>query len=196
MATASPTRARRPSAETREHVLDVAHELFYWRGIHATGVDRVAREAGVGPTTLYRLFASKDDLVTAYVQRNADGYRAFLEDATASGAPRDRILALYDAVVEQVQPGACRGCPFLMALAEYPDPGNPVHQAAVAVKEWTRALLRRLVDELGVEQPAALADQLSLVLEGIYGSVQALTALGPTTQARGAAAALIEHAGA
>ena len=40
----------RRAAETREHVLEVAHELFYWNGIRATGVDRVAAEAGVAPT--------------------------------------------------------------------------------------------------------------------------------------------------
>ena len=55
-------RPRRTAAETREHVLAVAHELFYWHGIRATGVDAIAAEAKVTPATLYRLFASKDDL--------------------------------------------------------------------------------------------------------------------------------------
>jgi AcrR family transcriptional regulator len=59
----------RSAAQTREHVLGVAHELFYWHGIRATGVDRVAAEAAVAPTTLYRLFASKDDLIAAYIAR-------------------------------------------------------------------------------------------------------------------------------
>ena len=71
---------RRPAAETRAHVLDVAHELFYWQGIRATGVDRVAAAAGVAPTTLYRLFACKDDLVAAYVERAAEGYREWLSE--------------------------------------------------------------------------------------------------------------------
>ena len=63
-----PTSARDgPAAETREHVLAVAHELFYWHGIRATGVDAIAAEAEVAPTTLYRLFASKDDLIAAYI---------------------------------------------------------------------------------------------------------------------------------
>src|SRR5262249_13187873 len=53
-------RRRRSSAEMREHVLDVTHPLFYWEGIRAVGVDRIADEAGIAPTTLYRLFESKD----------------------------------------------------------------------------------------------------------------------------------------
>jgi AcrR family transcriptional regulator len=69
------TRTRRTAAQTREHVLAIANELFYWHGIRATGIDAVAAEAGVAPTTLYRLFASKDDLIAAYVERADRLYR-------------------------------------------------------------------------------------------------------------------------
>lgn len=48
--------------------------------------------------------------------------------------PRARILALFDALDEQVRPENCRGCPFLMALTEFPDPDLPVHRHAVATK--------------------------------------------------------------
>ena len=65
----------RSAAETRGHVLAVANELFYWHGIRATGIDRVAAEAGVAPTTLYRLFASKDELIGAYIERADRLYR-------------------------------------------------------------------------------------------------------------------------
>src|SRR6266542_3208617 len=89
----------RSSAETREHVLGVAHELFYWHGIRAIGVDRIAAEAGIAPTTLYRLFASKDDLVAAYIERADRRYREWFTAAVAAGGsdPRRQILALFDA---------------------------------------------------------------------------------------------------
>ena len=51
---------RRSGAQTRELVLEVTHELFYCHGIRATGIDRIAASADVSPTTLYRLFASKE----------------------------------------------------------------------------------------------------------------------------------------
>jgi AcrR family transcriptional regulator len=57
---------------TRDRILGVAHELFYWKGIRATGVDAVASAAGVAPPTLYRIFGSKDDLVAAYLERGAE----------------------------------------------------------------------------------------------------------------------------
>src|SRR5882724_4029289 len=153
---------RRTAAESREHVLAVAHELFYWEGIRATGVDRIAQQAGVAPTTLYRLFASKDDLVAAYVDRAHEGYREWFAEAVASGGddPRQRIFALFDALTEQVQPGRCRGCPFLMALAEFPDPQSAPHRNAVAMKTWVRARIGELAAAVSATGPATLADHL------------------------------------
>ena len=188
----------RSSAETREHVLGVAHELFYWRGIRATGVDRVAAAAGVAPTTLYRLFASKDDLVAAYIERAGQLYREWFDAVAATGGadPRAQILAVFDALGEQVQPQQCRGCPFLMALAEFPDPAHPAHHAAVAMKAWVRDRFGQLTAALAnggrTARPGLLADQLSLVMEGTYASAQALSADGPARHARTVAESLLD----
>jgi len=181
---------RRSSEQTREHVLATARELFYWRGIRATGVDAVAAAAGVAPTTLYRLFTNKDDLVAAYLEREAAGYRRWLTevlDRPADG-PRARLLAVFDAVAAQVDPEHCRGCPFQIGLAELPDPGLPGHRHAVEVKAWTRDRLRELADGIaGSDRPddaAVLADQVLLVLEGVYASVASLGPTGPAARAR------------
>ena len=170
-----PTRRPRPAATTRTHVLDVAHELFYWQGIKATGVDAIAKAAEVAPTTLYRLFDSKDDLVGAYVERAAAEYREWFEDALgpAEDASGERILRLFDALEDQVQPEVCRGCPFLMALSELPDSEHPGHRHAVELKEWVRG---RFAELAGGRR---LGDQLMLVFEGVYATAQSLTATGP-----------------
>jgi AcrR family transcriptional regulator len=68
-----------------EHVLQVAHDLFCWNGIRATGIDKVSGKAAVVPTTLYRLFGSKDDLVAAYVERADQLTREWITAAIESG---------------------------------------------------------------------------------------------------------------
>ncbi|MCL2393961.1 MAG: TetR/AcrR family transcriptional regulator [Acidimicrobiaceae bacterium] len=191
--------ARRSAVETRSHVLAVAHRLFYWEGIHATGIDRIAGEAGVAPTTLYRLFASKDDLVAAYVAANAEPYKAWMSDATRPelGSPRERILALFDALAEQTQPELCRGCPFLMTLAEFPQPDHPARVEAIATKAWVRDHLRGLTAELAqvepVPEPDLLADQLMVIVEGVYATVESLGAQGPARTARALAAKILDE---
>jgi AcrR family transcriptional regulator len=176
--------------------LQVARDLFYWNGIRATGVDKVAAEAGVAPTTLYRLFSSKDELVAAYVEREHLLYREWFTAASQAGGadPRDRILAVFDALGEQVQPQVCRGCPFQMTLAEFPDPSAAAHEHAVATKAWVRARLGELTEDLEIGDPAELADQLALVIEGVYASTQALGADGPSRRARAMAETLLAAA--
>jgi AcrR family transcriptional regulator len=180
--------SRRTSAETREHVLRVARELFYWRGVRATGVDAVAAAAGIAPTTLYRLFASKDDLVAAYVEREARGYREWFDAAVASAPddPRAQILAVFDALAEMVRPEHCRGCPFQMALAELPESGSPAREHAVASKAWIRERFRELAGD------SQLGDRLALLMEGVYASVMALGDRGPAREARATAELLLD----
>jgi AcrR family transcriptional regulator len=194
----SPRRVR-PAAETREHILDVAEQLFYWQGIHATGVDTVAREAGVAPTTLYRLFASKDDLVAAYVDRYGARYREWIDALTADAAlsSQDRILAVFDGLADNTGPDGFRGCPFLMALAEYPDADSAPHISAQAVKAWVRGKLVELAGQLPGVKPRArrsVADQLALVVEGLYGSTAALGVDGPAREARALAELILDSA--
>jgi len=197
----APTAApRRSSAETREHILTVAAKLFYSEGIRATGVDTVAAQAGVAPTTLYRLFDSKDDLVAEYVERCSLRYKNVLSASMSAAAPSptDKILAIIDAFADDIQSPACRGCAFLMVLAEYPDPNSAPNAKAVAHKAWLRDVFHELVGELALTtelcDTQSLADGLVLLAEGMYGSVQALGASGPAARGRTAAEALIDAA--
>jgi AcrR family transcriptional regulator len=186
----------RTAAETRAHVLRVAGKLFYWRGIRATGVDLVAAEAGVAPTTLYRLFGSKDDLVAAYVEREDQAFRERFAAAVAAAGPdpRDQLLAVFDTVFAQVDSGQFRGCAMLMTLAEFPDPDLPAHRNAVQAKSWLRKRIGELTDQLEVDDPAELADHLTLALEGLQATGQSLGPSGPAKQARRLAEAILSTA--
>lgn len=183
-------------------MLAVAADLFYREGVHATGIDAVAARAEVAPTTLYRLFASKDDLVAAYVERCSAAYKERLGTvaAASAGTPRERILAVFDVFADDALSEACRGCPFLMVLAEFPDPRHPAHERAVSHKTWVRDLFHGLVRELHADaplhDPSALAAQLTLIAEGVYGSVQGLGASGPARYGRACAELLLDDLGA
>jgi AcrR family transcriptional regulator len=188
---------RRTAAETRSHVLRTAGELFYSKGIRATGVDHVAAQADVAPTTLYRLFGSKDDLVAAYVERADEDLRAVIEAAIADAGSdaRDQILAIFDAVFAQVASGRFRGCAMQMTLAEFPDPALPAHRNAVAAKSWLRQSLGELAGRLGVDDPDELADDLTLILEGVLATGQSFGPDGPAKRARRLAEAVLSTYG-
>src|ERR1700739_4688848 len=67
----------------RERLLAVAGELFYGHGIRAVGVEAIAEAADTNKMTLYRHFASKDELVAEYLRQSAkaaDGCWSRLEE--------------------------------------------------------------------------------------------------------------------
>lgn len=186
---------RRTAAETREHVLEVATRLFYWQGIRATGVDKIAAEAGVSPNVLYRVFATKDDLVAAYIARSRANAEVRLTAAieAAGSDVRAQILAMFDTLADDIRPERFRGCACMMTMAEFPDPALPAHQGAVGAKEWVRAKFGELAERLGVADPKTLADQLSIIWEGTNSTAQALGSDGPPTSTRPLVAAILDH---
>jgi AcrR family transcriptional regulator len=127
-------------------------------------------------------------------------YKEWFEDALGSAdrPVRERLLDLFAGLDEQVQPENCRGCPFLMALAEIPDADHPAHRHAVEVKAWVNQRFGELVRELTppLDDPDRLADALTLVFEGTYASVQALGAGGPARRGRAIVAAMLDAAAA
>jgi AcrR family transcriptional regulator len=73
-----PTRKPRADARrNRERILEVAKLAFTRHGAAAT-LDDIARQARIGPGTLYRHFPTRDDLIEAV-------YRSEVEKLTASG---------------------------------------------------------------------------------------------------------------
>jgi AcrR family transcriptional regulator len=127
---------QRPS-EARERLLRTASGLFYTKGIHAVGVDEILSRAQVTRATFYRHFPSKDDLIVQYIRTADQGIR----DAVAAAADKPTsadagVRALADFVASQIKTPGFRGCAFLNAAAEYPDLGNPIHQAILAHRSW------------------------------------------------------------
>nr|WP_221379024.1 TetR/AcrR family transcriptional regulator [Actinoplanes polyasparticus] len=125
----------RPSP-ARSRLLSTAKKAFYQDGIRSVGIDRIVAEAQVTRATLYRHFAGKDDLVLAYLDEVHQAMRGQVHDAAAKELPADTIRTLGRSIAHSIQSPGFRGCAFLNAVAEYPDPGHPVHQAVLAHRQW------------------------------------------------------------
>jgi hypothetical protein len=59
-----------------------------------------------------------------------------------------------------------RGCAFINALAELPDPAHPAHRSAADQKDWLLKLFRRLATAAGCARPEELAVRLLVLHEG------------------------------
>ncbi|QYH37040.1 TetR/AcrR family transcriptional regulator [Salinibacterium sp. M195] len=147
-------------------ILDAAGDLFYSRGITAVGVDLIAEHSGVTKRTLYNQFGSKDQLVVAYLEEREQRWQLLVrETIAAAGSPIEAVLAPLEAqrIWNQNNP---RGCAFINALAELPDPAHPAHLIATQQKQWLVDLFSELATTAGCSAPDALATQLLVLHEG------------------------------
>lgn len=157
----------RPAA--RDRLLDAAEQLFYERGIAATGVDAVLRRAGAAPATLYAHFSGKDQLVAAYLERRHARWRAAWDDALerAGEDPVARLLAVFDALEEfRATAVGDRGCAFLAAAVEVTDAEHPAHAWLLADTDLLRERLLHLAEQAGATDPHGLAAELLLLYDG------------------------------
>ena len=159
-----PTTSTPVPSAARARLLRAASRVFYAEGIHSVGVDRVIDEAQVTRATFYRHFPGKEDLVVAYLAgEDAEIRSAFDEAARAVGAPSELLEALVQGLADDVARRHTRGCPFINAAAEYPDPTSPVRQAVHTHRAWFRGTLESALTAAGADDPAGRAAHLVLL---------------------------------
>lgn len=200
MPASASTRTKRAPAQgedsARDKVFATARDLFYREGFRAVGVDAVVAASGVAKTTLYRWFPTKDDLVLAVLDSRNEEFWAQWE-ATAErhmGRPRDELLAQVKWISRYIASEDSRGCAFLNAAAEFPDPAHAVRDKVARNKQTLRRRILSLCMAAGAEDAALLADQLVLMIDGAFAGSEALGKNGPAKALLRATQATIDAA--
>jgi AcrR family transcriptional regulator len=151
----------------RERILRAACELFYQRGIHAVGVDSIAREAGTNKMSFYRSFASKEELVTEYLRDQEREGWAWWDSVVAANEieARAQVEALFEAHVKRFSSCGSRGCGLANAAIEIAD-AAPARTVVEDYKLEVRQRFRKLAHAMTAREPDALGDTLMLLWEG------------------------------
>jgi AcrR family transcriptional regulator len=102
---------RRNPRQTRERLVRAALELFTTRGYHETTTPLIAARAGIAEGTIYRHFASKDELLNEIYRA---GIRLFL-GAVREADPRERCRERLQQVARRWRDLAARE-PALLRL--------------------------------------------------------------------------------
>jgi AcrR family transcriptional regulator len=153
----------------RERILDAAYELFSRNGIQAVGIDAVITRSGVARQTLYRHFASKQDLVLAFLERREREWtRRWLEGEVQRRAsdPSSRLLAIFDVFDQWFRREDFEGCSFINVMLEHPEPSDPIHRAGVSYLAGIRRFLEDLAREAGIPDADDFARQWHILMKG------------------------------
>lgn len=152
----------------REDVLGEALQLLEIRGIASTTLEMLAERVDYPLEELQRFWPDKEALLydaLRYLSQQVDVWRRqLLLDETLT--PQQKLLARYTALTECVSQNRFPGCLFIAACTFYPDPAHPIHQLAEQQKSAARDSTHELLSQLGIDDPAMVAKQMELILEG------------------------------
>ena len=158
-----PSAASKP----RERLLETARRLFYTEGIHTVPVDRLVTEAEVTRATFYRHFPAKEDLVEAYLRATDADLRAMVDEILGRpGSPQQAAAALLELIGQVTCSAGFRGCHFINAAAEYPDPADPIRVAVADHRAWFQDTVTRLAERAGHPDPEFAGRVLVLLHDG------------------------------
>jgi len=159
----------RDASVNHQRLIDAASALFFRDGINATGIAAVAEFAGVSKMTLYAHFASKDELIVAFLDKRNERWEAAVQQTlAASEAPADKLLGLFDLHRQWLREGGLRGCPYVNSAAEFPDRSHPVRLAVDRHKQGVKQHLLDLAERARLSNPQTLVRRLFLLLEGAF----------------------------
>ena len=173
----------------RARILTAARELFADPGINATGISEIVARSRVSRRTLYQQFASKDELIAAYLRDLAADPAAAprhvleREDLTA----RARLLEMFAALTEGPRP--LRGDPFLAAAVEIADPAHPARRVVAERQADLAERLGELAREAGARHPERVGERLLVLYAGAAAAV-----LAADNEAAGAVATTLARA--
>ncbi len=153
----------------RDRILASAYELFSRQGIRAVGIDEVIKRAEVAKATLYRHFASKDDLVLAFLQQREQLWtKEWVEAETRrrGETAEEQLLAIFDLFDEWFRREDFEGCSFVNVLLEMNDRTTAVGCASAEHLANIRSFIRQLATEARLRDPDAFAHSWHILMKG------------------------------
>jgi AcrR family transcriptional regulator len=156
---------------TRQRLIDAAVRRFYRDGFRNVGVDQILADVGISKTAFYKHFESKEDLMLAALEgHNFWLQGTFREMVQERGGPsaHGQLRALFDVVEQLIESEEFQGCIFVNVSMEFPLLHEPAHQAAARSKEAIETIVYDLAVKAGAGNPRALAQELCLIMEGVY----------------------------
>ena len=178
----------------RTRILAAARELFRDPGIHATGITELIARSRISRRTLYQQFASKDELIVAYLRDLATDPEVAPQRVLAREdlTPRARLLEMFAALGEGPRP--LRGDPFLAAAVEIADPSHPARRVIARRQAELAGRLGDLAREAGARDAERLGERLCVLYAGAAAAVVAADDAAPVAAATAIARGLLADA--
>ncbi len=190
---------RRDAVQNHEKLLAAARAVIAERGIDAP-LEEIARRADVGIATLYRNFASRDELVQALFERSMDEVDALLSEIGGENTAWESIVAFMDrlgmwlladpamptivtriGIIDPDRRPAMRFAGATTALVEQAQADGDLRADVTSIDIVLLATMLGSIGRYGTEYVTQWRRQLDIVLDGLRpeGGPRTALAAGP-----------------
>lgn len=160
----APRKPRADAVRNRERVLEAAKAVFSEGGAE-TGLEAVARRAGVGIGTLYRHFPTREALYEAVYRREVEHLAGLAQELAASLAPLEALRRFVEALLELV--ATKKGMAAALALAAHKPPELMAYTTSL-LQQAIGALLRGAAEAGTIRRDIGPDDLLRTVVGLCY----------------------------
>jgi TetR/AcrR family transcriptional regulator, transcriptional repressor for nem operon len=150
------------SKPTREQIIEAADQLIYQQGYEQTSFADIAGTVQISRGNFYYHFKSKDEILSAVIDRRLESTRAMLAKWDNDGnQPADRIRSFIHILLMNRAKIMRHGCPVGTLCTELAKLNHASQAEAKKIMALFRTWLRRQFTMLGCEQNA---DELAMHL--------------------------------
>jgi AcrR family transcriptional regulator len=154
--------------DAKSLILDATARLMERNGVRAVSMDDIAAAAGFTKRTVYYHFATKEELVTAWLSRRSENTSSHKGEIIAD--PVAAILSLFSDLVSHIETSEFCGCPFVLTTSELFGESHAALGVARNHKRQRLQWFEEQADKSGASDPKVLAQQLMVIWEGAWAS--------------------------
>jgi TetR/AcrR family transcriptional regulator, transcriptional repressor for nem operon len=153
----------------RRRIVDAADQLFYRQGYNRTSFSDIAQAAALSRGNFYYYFKSKDEILSAVIERRREGIVGMLAEwSRGAASPRERLRRFVQMLLNNRDDLLRYGCPIGSLTLELAKTQREQHDEAGAVFEVFRTwLAAQFADLSHVEEADELACHLLVLGQGV-----------------------------
>ena len=155
----------------KDHIIEIASQLFYKNGYNSTGINEIIAKADIAKATLYHHFPSKETICIAYLEKRhrafMDSFKTYIENESTG---EKKMVALFDYLRDQYRAGDFYGCWAQKTLGELSPKDQEIHRTIQKHKKELLLMLGEIVGENIANVSKAETEKISGGLYLLYES--------------------------
>lgn len=155
--------------KTQEKILEIAADLFYEKGLQEANIDEIVFQAGITKKTLYKYFASKDQLLVEVVKRSEKLWWDWfiIELNKQSKIAQKQLLIIFDLLINKVDQTSYKNKPFINSKIAVQGKMYPIFLVSDNFVSQLRIFILDIVKLANISKPIEVTEQLLLLVVGI-----------------------------